>query len=104
MRGQPNHGLVAAAITVEPATVRGRLFGLPEGYPAMIEGDGIVHGQLCLFDDLGPFLPDLDAYEGSLYRRIRCEVTTERGERRVAWCFVTSEIPPGAWPIPSGRW
>ena len=104
MRGQSNHALVASAARIERATVRGLLFGLPAGYPALIEGEGIVYGELCFFDDLAAILPDIDEYEGSLYRRIRCEATTEGGDRHSAWCYVTDRAPEGAWPIPSGRW
>ena len=104
MRGRSNHARIRSAISIEPATARGDLYGLAEGYPALIEGEGIVHGELCRFDDLGAILPDLDEYEGSLYRRIRCEATTEGGARHSAWCYVTDRAPEGAWPIPSGRW
>ena len=104
MRGRPNHARIQSAIRIEPATLRGLLFGLPEGYPALIEGEGIVHGELCFFDDLQALLGDLDVFEGEPYRRIRCEATVEDGSRHPAWCYVISAIPSGAWPIPSGRW
>jgi gamma-glutamylcyclotransferase (GGCT)/AIG2-like uncharacterized protein YtfP len=104
MRGQSNHALLASAVRIEPATVRGLLFGLPEGYPALIEGDGIVYGELCFFEDLDAILPEIDAYEGALYARVRCEATTEAGERHVAWCYAADRAPEEAWPIPSGRW
>jgi gamma-glutamylcyclotransferase (GGCT)/AIG2-like uncharacterized protein YtfP len=104
MRGQSNHALIQSALRIETASVRGRMVGLPEGYPALIDGDGIVHGELCFFEDLGPILPEVDEYEGSLYRRIQCEATLASGERHLAWCYVAAEVPSGAWPIPSGRW
>jgi gamma-glutamylcyclotransferase (GGCT)/AIG2-like uncharacterized protein YtfP len=103
-RGQSNHARVRSALRIVPATVRGLLFGLDEGYPALIEGDGVVHGELCFFDDLSAILPDLDAYEGSQYLRIRCEATLEDGERCQAWCYAAAALPHRAWPIPSGRW
>jgi len=104
MRDRSNHARIQLAIRIEPATVRGLLVGLPEGYPALIDGEGIVHGELAFFDDLGAILPDLDEYEGALYRRIRCEATTRDGERHQAWVYAIAAIPSGAWPIPSGRW
>jgi gamma-glutamylcyclotransferase (GGCT)/AIG2-like uncharacterized protein YtfP len=103
MRGRSNHHRIERAVRIEPATVRGLLFGLPEGYPALLEGEGTVHGELCFFDDLESILPEVDAYEGSLYARIRCEAAVEE-QRYPAWCYAVREIPPGAWPIPSGRW
>ena len=104
MRGQSNHTLIESALRIETATVRGLLFGLPEGYPALVDGEGIVHGELCFFEDLGAILPDVDEYEGALYYRTRCEVTLPSGERHLAWYYVASDVPSGAWPIPSGRW
>ena len=103
-RGRSNHAWIASALRIEPASVPGVLFELPEGYPALASGEGTVHGELCFFEDLGPLLPDLDAFEGTQYRRIRCEAMTEDSQRHDAWCYVVREIPSSAWPIPSGRW
>jgi gamma-glutamylcyclotransferase (GGCT)/AIG2-like uncharacterized protein YtfP len=104
MRGRPNHPRIEAASRIEAATVPGSLFGTPAGYPALVAGEGIVHGELCFFSDLGAILSDLDEFEGPPYRRIRCEATTADGRKHAAWCYAVAEIPSGAWPIPSGRW
>lgn len=88
------------------AWVRGTLWGLPAGYPALaLEGEGRVHGELV--DDVGPLLSLLDHYEGvdeGLYRRV--EVVANAALRRVpAWAYVmTDPLAHGGRVLPSGRW
>ncbi len=50
-------------IAEHPAIVQGRLYALPMGYPAMIPGDGIVHGYVLSFAG-SDILHDLDQLEG----------------------------------------
>lgn len=45
-----------------PAIAYGQLFALPFGYPAMTEGQGIVHGVVLSFPDLS-ILSELDPLE-----------------------------------------
>lgn len=118
MRGEVGHHLVAAAVQVERAWCEGRLYALPEGYPALVPvGAEEVEGELCRFRDLAPHLPALDAYEGhipgdpvrSLFLRELRRVRTEAGDV-LAWCyFVPPEREPelcraGGTLLPEGRW
>ncbi|WP_298616140.1 gamma-glutamylcyclotransferase [uncultured Thermosynechococcus sp.] len=49
----------------QPALVRGRLYHLPMGYPALTAEEGWVRGELLIFDDPPPnVLARLDAFEG----------------------------------------
>ena len=73
MRGQPADGYLASR-RIRPATVRGRLYRAPAGYPALvIDPDGkLIQGELVLDADPG-LLMVLDLYEGvrdGLYQRV----------------------------------
>ena len=104
----------ADALSVEPATARGTLYLLPAGFPAMVEGDGTVHGEAMTFPDLPGKLAELDWLEGyrpgqperSLYVRREVEVSLVRSGRTVpAWCYVwRGDLPRGARVVASGRW
>ena len=86
------------------ATTSGLLYDLG-GYPGLVSGDGVVHGEVCAVDDTR--LPALDAFEdynladpaGSLY--MRAAVT--------AWLVASGEaIPVQAYrhnrPVPEHAW
>lgn len=74
LRGQPSDGFLADR-DVRSATVRGRLFRVPAGYPALVvdpTGPEIA-GELIVDVDDG-LLRVLDLFEGvhnGLYRRVR---------------------------------
>ena len=115
MTGGWNHqALCADALSVEPATARGTLYLLPAGFPAMVEGDGTVHGEAMTFPDLAAKLIELDRLEGyrpgcpgrSLYLRRVVEVCLVRSGVVVpAWCYVwRGGLPGGARLLASGRW
>lgn len=89
MTGEPAHGLVRPwTISAEPATAVGRLFALPEGYPALLaEGGGRVRGEVLALRAGAP-LSEIDAYEGDGFVRERAEVLLADGERAVAWRYV----------------
>lgn len=90
-----------------PGVVRGTLYELPAGYPALaLRGDTEVQGEW-----LDP-LPDaliglLDVYEGvpeGLYRRIVVQVETPR-IRFDAWAWVMDHPEDrGGRLLRSGRW
>lgn len=72
LRGQPSDGFLADR-DVRAATVRGRLFRVPAGYPALVldPAGAEIHGELVLDVDPG-LLRVLDLFEGvhnGLYRR-----------------------------------
>jgi gamma-glutamylcyclotransferase (GGCT)/AIG2-like uncharacterized protein YtfP len=90
-------------LRIEPATVRGELYDLGP-YPALIEGDYCVAGELCHLaaDDLTPTLEELDRVEGylgranDLYQRVTITCQTAEGPVE-AWTYryaQTSQLKP----------
>ena len=90
----------------EKATVRGMLYALPQGYPALAEGDAEVQGELVYGIDEA-VLQVLDVYEdvdGELYRR---EVVEARMGMEPVRCWAYVMVAPwdrGGRVIRSGRW
>ncbi|TNE85652.1 MAG: gamma-glutamylcyclotransferase [Deltaproteobacteria bacterium] len=90
-----------------PATMRGSLWRMPAGYPALrTDAVGEVHGELVELTDEAIFRI-LDAYEGvdeGLYQReVRTAVV---GLVRIpAWVYVMRDPEQrGGTHLPSGRW
>ena len=102
-------------LTVESASTTGRLYDLPFGFPALVQGGReLVYGQAMTFSDLQATLEKLDLLEGyapedpqgSFYlRRVR-PVTLLGSKRRIrAHCYLwRGPLPEGAVLVPSGRW
>ena len=98
-----------------PALCRGRLYGLPMGYPAMTLETGWVKGFRLEFDDAA-VLEAIDAYEGyypeapehSDYHRLSSELfTPQRQPLDIAWAYIMNRskvLQWGGWPIASGNW
>ena len=100
----------------QPAWVRGVLFHLPQGYPALTEGDRWVEGallhlreeaaiaQMDAFEDYDPTLPDVE----NLYvRRSRPVFSTERQSLGLAWIYLMAPervAELGGIVIPNGVW
>ena len=116
MRGLRNHGRFCGdALTIEPASTRGRLYDLPAGFPAMVEAaDGVVHGEAMTFPDIEATLANVDVLEGyrpdqpgrSLYlRRVQPVTLLGSGATVPAYCYLWhGPLPPDAVFLPSGRW
>lgn len=106
MEGGGQGGLLAGC-SRRKATIRGELFRMPPGYPALRwGGDQVVHGELVELRDPA-MLTVLDAYEGvgqGLYQRAVHPVSI--GVRPVpAWVYVMRDpASNGGVPIVSGRW
>lgn len=106
MEGAGLGGLLGACVR-RPALMRGRLFRLPAGYPALQVGpDGLVHGELVELSDAS-LLSVIDAYEGvdqGLYRReVHAALVGVRPTP--AWVYVMPDpAAAGGRTIPSGRW
>lgn len=97
-------------LSSQPARVRGRLFRMPHGYPAMVLDDegGWVTGELFTLD--GPHrLTVLDHYEGvarGLYARVAVRVASA-GRTRGAWAYTMTDAQIRARKgvaLRSGRW
>ncbi len=105
--GQTMSGLLARRPR-SPARVRGALWDLPAGYPALVPDPdaGWVHGELI--GALEPAVLGLiDHYEGvheGLYRRVLVDVHLGLRTER-AWAYVM-EHPErlGGRRVSSGRW
>lgn len=92
---------------------KGLLYHLPQGYPAMLKGEGVVRGEI-----VGPvdrdLLRELDVLEGycgyaedNLYVREIIDVLTDEGEMLECWAYIYADgeyarkkgiyIPDGDW-------
>jgi len=100
--------------SVHRACASGRLIHITTGgYPGMLKGEGVVHGELMEFDDAdeAELLHALDRIEGyygidqkNYYDR-ECILVT-RGDDEVveAWAYIYAE-GDGPWPeIEGGDW
>ena len=88
--GEENYLSYCGGKVVEtlPALAMGKLFALPQGYPAMTLGDSAVYGYLLSFAD-GEVLNDLDELEDyqpsrqkskNLYNRQQIEIFDLKGD------------------------
>jgi gamma-glutamylcyclotransferase (GGCT)/AIG2-like uncharacterized protein YtfP len=106
MTGERTAGLLGDCRR-QPARVRGQMYRLPAGYPAIrLGGDALVHGELVSGFEARR-LGVLDQYEGvnqGLYRRV--EVTALCGLERVrAWAWVMDDpYLRGGVLLEAGRW
>lgn len=103
-------------VTATRSSVKGQLFTLPVGYPAMVLGEGVVQGYLLTFNTAN-ILQHLDPLEGhdpqrppekNFYNRKQLEVFTPEAELLgLAWAyFMTLDQVEqmGGVIIPSGWW
>ncbi len=106
MHGGERAGLLGAALR-QRATLQGRLYHLPAGYPALELGTaGTVHGELvdAPSDRVLALLDHIEGVADGLF--VRSEVDVTLGLRRVrAWVFAM-DAPRlrGGRLIPNGRW
>jgi gamma-glutamylcyclotransferase (GGCT)/AIG2-like uncharacterized protein YtfP len=94
-----------------PAATLGALYDLGE-YPVLTDGDQIVHGELYRLDDPDTVFAWLDPYENvggtgdrePVYRRLVRSVLAMDRTTVEAWVYLVTSAPPGARPLPDGRW
>jgi gamma-glutamylcyclotransferase (GGCT)/AIG2-like uncharacterized protein YtfP len=112
MRGLDLHHHLAGATFVSAATARGKLYKI-DAYPGMVEGDGIVHGELYSSDDPAVVLEVLDEVEGydpldyadtSEYVRVKRDVRTDDGRVVPAWLYLYNRTITGYEMVKSGDW
>lgn len=107
--GQAARSLIADhVIGSQPATIRGRIYALAEGYPGYLPGQvGTVVGEVMVLGGLAAAFALLDAYEGDDFVRGLEEATlTADGSRVWAWCYVLAspDLTEGAPLIEGGDW
>jgi gamma-glutamylcyclotransferase (GGCT)/AIG2-like uncharacterized protein YtfP len=92
--GQAARSLVANYVSESrPATTRGRLYALGDGYPVLVPGvPGDVIGELLGLRQLVAALALLDAYEGHEFVRALIQVQVPDGPGAVwAWSYVLAD-------------
>jgi gamma-glutamylcyclotransferase (GGCT)/AIG2-like uncharacterized protein YtfP len=105
--GQTARSLIAPHVTrSEPATIDGKIYAFPMGYPGLVEGDGQVVGEVVWLTDLAAALALLDAYEGTDFVRMLKQVRRGDGAIEVAWVYYLADQTTVhlAEPIPDGDW
>ncbi len=107
--GEDNGGLLAG-LPMEEARVRGHLFRLPAGYPALVadSAGSWVRGELVTLDGevrLG-VLDHLEGVGQDLFQRVSVPVIVE-GRTVVAWAYVMDRAQvrerTGVW-VEHGDW
>lgn len=95
---------------VGPCRVRGLLYDTGLGWPALLEGEGEVRGELWQVGNPAAVLPVLDEFEeivpgdpaASPYRRIAVTCLEPAGLR--AWIYVWNRPVDGLAPVAHGDW
>lgn len=116
--GERNYAAYCAGKTIaeQPALTQGHLYALPLGYPALIQGSGIVYGYL--FSLAHPqVLADLDALEDYQPNRAAAENHYTRAQVAVwdrthqslglawAYCMTLAQMQNlGGTLLPNGEW
>lgn len=94
MEGYANHTMLEDSIFVKKGMTKGKLYGLPYGYPALIEGDGWVKGEIYDVDEVTLQKMDtLEAYygqENDLFQRLKANVLIDGGIDAKAFIYYYS--------------
>jgi gamma-glutamylcyclotransferase (GGCT)/AIG2-like uncharacterized protein YtfP len=99
-----------------PAIAYGKLYDLPQGYPAMTPGDQAVYGSLLTFasdevlialDDLEDYNPQRHPDENEYFRQYQEIFNLEGQSLGMAWIYLMDmtkvEQFGGRW-LSSGKW
>ncbi|NEQ46893.1 MAG: gamma-glutamylcyclotransferase [Leptolyngbya sp. SIOISBB] len=103
-------------VSAQPAIMRGELFHLPQGYPAMTVGDRWIRGALLTFRDAAA-IARIDHFEdydpmrpphANLYQRLRQPVfAITQQPLGTAWVYLMSPQQVcvlGGTRVDNGRW
>ena len=104
-------------LDIQPATVHGKLYDMPyKGYPAILDGNDTVHGEVIHVKDLAAILPAIDKMEGynhqadDEYSRIPKTITLADGSTTVLDVYVytskhlDTKFEKEAIYLPDGSW
>lgn len=95
MKGFDNHEKFLSDYITEQKKgwMKGKLYHLPYGYPAVIEGEGIVRGEIYYLRNIEDVLPKLDWLEdfnqagtNEMYIRLKQKVQDENNS--ISLCYV----------------
>lgn len=119
-QGQGNYHIACQAgqHTVTPAILDGHQLHDLGPFPAVVRGEGTVHGQLLDYGEgINQALKGLDMLEGfrgeghpaNLYNRVQATVISLGGKPVSCWVYVYARplarprhLPAGHWPLSSG--
>jgi gamma-glutamylcyclotransferase (GGCT)/AIG2-like uncharacterized protein YtfP len=114
MQGMVHHNKLAAMVKeIKPATCEGVLYRLAVGYPALVEGAGVVKGELLALNNFKEIIKIIDEFEGysatvpekSLHLRLEKPILAE-GAKKPSNSFVyilnPVKLPKDAVKIESG--
>ena len=111
MRGFDLHRHMEAGTFIGDATTAGTLVSLGR-YPGLIDGGGVVHGEVYRFDDMPSALDVLDDIEefdatdpdASLYLRVDRDVKMSDGTTVRAWLYLYNRDARSAARVKGGDW
>ncbi|MDX2205712.1 MAG: gamma-glutamylcyclotransferase family protein [Hyphomicrobiaceae bacterium] len=105
--------LAAEADSLGAATMAGTLYRI-SWYPGLVEGAGLVHGEVFRLRDPAASLVWLDAYEGIVpgdgqanrneYERLERSVRLASGRELLSWVYLYRAGVAGCVPVAGGRW
>ncbi|MEG2353639.1 MAG: gamma-glutamylcyclotransferase family protein [Clostridium sp.] len=120
MEGFFNHKkyLEGKTLSLEKGTIKGRLYDMPhKGYPAVLQGDDVIYGELFTIRDFKSNLESMDKMEHyygldnpkNEYNRIIVPVTLDSGEIEEAYMYFYTLNDPEVFNeksiyIPYGDW
>ncbi len=118
MSGFINHDLYLAEhiVTMQPAKIKGRLFHLPVGYPAALDGEGWVTGELVAVKEMTRVLAQLDELEdyygpgqNNEYERVLRDVAVAGGSDLRGYVYLYAAgldalMTAQGREVPSGNW
>lgn len=105
-------------LSKEKGIIKGKLYDMPlKGYPAVIKGTDVVHGELYALKDFNKNLEALDKMENYFgegnhnneYNRIVVSVTLESGEKEDAYMYFynlkdSNDFENNAIYVSNGDW
>lgn len=100
MTGMSNHYLIEKyARNITMGLIRGSLYHLEEGYPALVDGASEVRGEIVAIDNMQCALPVLDELEGylgpgnpdNLYKRVIRQALGVDGKPVVVFVYIWAQ-------------
>ncbi len=104
-RGEKRHAALANARFVGEGTVSGFVMYEPAGYPGIVEGDGIIVGEVYAVDAATlRSLDHIEAVEEGLSRRECAMIELNDGRTLKCELYLYNRGVVGCTAVPSGDW